>query len=56
MYASPEEEASFIYMFVVVGALAQTNDFRIERGQVVFLCWMQTKRLSYLESSKTWTQ
>ena len=32
-----------IYMFVVVNfdALAQANDIRIERRQVVFLCWMQ---------------
>ena len=31
------------YMFVVVNfdALAQTSDIRIERRQVVFLCWMQ---------------
>ena len=31
------------YMFVVVNfdALAQANDIRIERRQVVFLCWMQ---------------
>ena len=31
-----------IYMFVVVNldALAQARDFRIERRQVVFLCWM----------------
>ena len=33
----------FIYMFAVVNfdALAQSSDFRIERWQVVFLCWMQ---------------
>ena len=32
-----------IYILVVVkfDALAQSNDFRIERRQVVFLCWMQ---------------
>ena len=32
-----------IYMFVVVNfdALAQASDIRIERRQVVFLCWMQ---------------
>ena len=32
-----------IYIFVVVNfdALAQASDFRIERRQVVFLCWMQ---------------
>ena len=32
-----------IYMFVVVNfdALAQGSDIRIERRQVVFLCWMQ---------------
>ena len=31
------------YIFVVVnfGALAQASDFRIERRQVVFLCWKQ---------------
>ena len=32
-----------IYLFVVVNfdALAQASDIRIERRQVVFLCWMQ---------------
>ena len=32
-----------IYIFVVVNfdALAQVSDFRIEKRQVVFLCWMQ---------------
>ena len=32
-----------IYIFVVVNfdALAQASDFRIERRQIVFLCWMQ---------------
>ena len=32
-----------IYIFVVVNfdALAQASDFRIDRRQVVFLCWMQ---------------
>ena len=32
-----------IYMFVVVNfdALAQASDIRIERRQVVYLCWMQ---------------
>ena len=32
-----------IYMFVVVNfdALAQASDIRIDRRQVVFLCWMQ---------------
>ena len=31
-----------IYIFVVnFDALAQASDFRIERRQVVFLCWMQ---------------
>ena len=32
-----------IYIFVVVNvdALAQASDFRIERRQVVFLCWKQ---------------
>ena len=31
------------YIFVVVNfdALAQASDFRIERRQIVFLCWMQ---------------
>ena len=35
-----------IYMFVVVNfdALAQASDFRIERRQVVFLCWMQDSK------------
>ena len=32
-----------IYMFIVVNfdALAQASDFKIERRQVIFLCWMQ---------------
>ena len=32
-----------MYIFVVVNfdALVQASDFRIERRQVVFLCWMQ---------------
>ena len=32
-----------IYMFGVVNsdALAQTSDFRIEKRQIAFLCWMQ---------------
>ena len=32
-----------VYIFVVVNfdALAQASDFRIDRRQVVFLCWMQ---------------
>ena len=36
-------QALAIYMFVVVNfdALAQASDIRIERRQVVFLCWMQ---------------
>ena len=36
-----------IYIFVVVNfdALAQTSDIRIERRQVVFLCWMQDSNL-----------
>ena len=40
-----------IYIFVVVNfdALAQASDIRIERRQVVFLCWMQD---SYLEVSR----
>ena len=35
-----------IYIFVVVNldALAQASDFRIERRQVVFLCWMQDSK------------
>ena len=35
--------ALVVYMFVVVNfdALAQASDIRIERRQVVFLCWMQ---------------
>ena len=34
-----------IYMFVVVNfdALAQASDIRIERRQVVFLCWFEPK-------------
>ena len=37
------EHAFYHTSFVVVNfdALAQTSDFRIERRQVVFLCWMQ---------------
>ena len=37
-----------IYMFVVVNfdALAQASDIRIERRQVVFLCWRQDSNLS----------
>ena len=39
-----------INMFVVVNfeALAQASDFRIERRQVVFLCWMQDSKLGSL--------
>ena len=39
-----------IYIFVVVNvdALAQASDFRIERRQVVFLCWMQDSKLGSL--------
>ena len=39
-----------IYIFVVVNfdALAQASDFRIERRQVVFLCWMQDSNLEVL--------
>ena len=39
----PSRLALAIYMFVVVNfdALAQASDIRIERRQVVFLCWMQ---------------
>ena len=42
-----------IYMFVVVNfdALAQASDIRIERRQVVFLCWMQD---SNPRSKKYW--
>ena len=34
-----------IYMFAAVNfdALAQASDFRIERRQIVFLCWMLVK-------------
>ena len=47
--------ALVIYMFVVINfdALAQASDFRIERRQVVFLCWMQDwnpRRVSGIES------
>ena len=36
-----------IYIFVVnFDALAQASDIRIERRQVVFLCWMQDSNLS----------
>ena len=40
-------------MFVVVNfdALAQASDFRIERRQVVFLCWMQDSKLESLETT-----
>ena len=33
----------YIFMFIVVNfdALAQVSDIRMERRQVVFLCWMQ---------------
>ena len=35
-------------MFVVnFNALAQTSDFRIERRQFFFLCWMQGSKLKY---------
>ena len=39
-----------IYMFVCVNfdALAQARDFRIERRQVVLLCWMQNSKLGRL--------
>ena len=56
-----------IFVAVIFDALAQAGDFRIERRQVVFLCWMQdsnplkpnlqqtecllTNRLSYRGSS-----
>ena len=38
------------YMFAVVnfGALTLVSDFRIERRQVVFLCWMQDSKLGSL--------
>ena len=41
-----------IYMFVVVNfdALAQASDIRIERRQVVFLCWMQDSNPSGSQS------
>ena len=40
-----------IYILVVVNfeALAQASDFRIERRQVVFLCWMQGSKAGSLE-------
>ena len=39
-----------IYMFVVVNfdALPQASDFRIERRQVVFFCWMHDSKLGSL--------
>ena len=47
-----------IYIFVVVNfdALAQASDFRIERRQVVFLCWKQirTQRVSDTYSLADW--
>ena len=38
------------YLFVVINfaALAQASGFRIERRQVVFLCWMQNSKLGSL--------
>ena len=36
------------YMFVNFDALGQASDFRIERRQVVFLCWMQDSKLGSL--------
>ena len=46
------------YMFVVVNfdALAQASDFRIERRQVVFLCWMQDSKLRSLEPNLQQTE
>ena len=40
-----------IYMFALVNcdSLAQANDFRIERRQAVFLCWMQGSDTGSLE-------
>ena len=32
---------TYIFIFVNFDALAQASDFRIEKRQVVFLCWMQ---------------
>ena len=42
-----------IYMFVVVNfdALAQASDIRIERRQVVFLCWEQDSNPSGSQTS-----
>ena len=41
--------ALVIYMFVVnFDALTQASNFRIERRQVVFLCWMQDSKLGSL--------
>ena len=40
---------TYTYMFVVnFDALAQASDIRIERRQVVFLCWMQDSNLESL--------
>ena len=45
-----------IYMFVVVNfdALAHASDIRIERRQVVFLCWMQDSNPRFQTSIRTY--
>ena len=45
-----------IYMFVVVNfdALAQASDIRIERRQVVFLCWMQDSNTTLINPVHFW--
>ena len=47
-----------IYIFVVINfdALAQASDFRIERRQVVFLCWMQDSNPGSLEPNLQHTE
>ena len=47
-----------IYMFAVVNfdALAQANDIRIERRQVVYLCWMQDSKPGSLEPNLQQTE
>ena len=47
-----------IYMFVVVNfdALAQASNIRIERRQVVFLCWMQGSNPRFLTPIRQQTE
>ena len=47
-----------IYMFAVVNfdALARASDFRIERRQVVFLCWMQDSKPRSQTSNRQQTE